>query len=157
MKMPEEVGSQPRGESHIPQDRPDIEYPAGVLFDRLRALRLTPGEYAIFGSGPLAIRGLVDTVHDLDVIVRGETWERVRALGVVDIKAGDETVDLGNGLSFGRSWGYGNFDIDALIDNAETIEGLPFVRLAAVIEFKRVAGRPKDHEHLRVLENAGLV
>lgn len=157
MKMPEEIGSQPCGESHIPQDGPDIEYPAGVLFARLKALRLTPGEYAIFGSGPLAVRGLIDTVHDLDVVVRGESWDRVREIGVVHIKAEDETVDLGNGLTFGRSWGYGEFDIDGLIDDAETIEGLPFVRLDAVVEFKKIANRPKDREHLRILQKSGAV
>lgn len=133
-----------------------IDYPADLLFDRLRALRLIPGEYAVFGSGPLAIRGLITTVEDLDVIVRGDTWRRVEDLGTVVMYGDDETVDLGTGLSFGRSWGYGDFDINALIDDAETIAGLPFVRLEAVIEFKRIAGRPKDLEHLRILEVAGL-
>lgn len=135
---------------------PPIDYPADLLFDRLRALRLTSGEYAVFGSGPLAIRGLIEKVQDLDVIVRGDTWRRVVALGTVVMKGDDETVDLGTGLTFGRSWGYGDFDIDRLIDEAEVIADLPFVRLEAVIEFKQVAGRPKDLEHLRILDEAGL-
>lgn len=135
----------------------DVEYPAEILFDRLRSLDLTPGEYAVFGSGPVAVRGLIDTVRDLDVIVRGETWQQIRALGVVVMKGEDETVDLGNGLTFGRSWGYGAFDIEELIDDAEIIDGLPFVRLDAVIEFKEIADRPKDREHLRALRESGLV
>jgi hypothetical protein len=135
----------------------EVEYPAELLFDRLRALDLTTGEYAVFGSGPIAVRGLVDTVRDLDVIIRGKTWQQVRALGVVVTKGDDETVDLGNGLTFGRSWGYGVFDIEKLIDEAEIIEGLPFVRLDAVIQFKKIADRPKDREHLRLLRESGLV
>jgi hypothetical protein len=103
------------------------------------------------------VRGLIDKVRDLDVIVRGETWQQVRALGVVVMKGGDEMVDLGNGLTFGRSWGYGVFDIEKLIDDAEIIEGLPFVRLDAVIEFKKIADRPKDREHLTALRESGLV
>ena len=136
---------------------PEVEYSALLLFDRLRLLELTPGEYAVFGSGPLAVRGLIDAVHDLDVIVRGETWQHVKSLGEMVMYGADETVDLGGGLTFGRSWAYGNFDIDALIDAAEIIEGLPFVRLDAVIEFKKIADRPKDREHLRNLEKGGAV
>jgi len=132
-----------------------VGHSAGLLFERLRALRLTPGEYAVFGSGPIAVRGLLDTVNDLDVIVRGETWHELRSLGALVMKEDDETIDLGNGLTFGRSWGYGSFDIDELIDDAETIEGLPFVRLNSVIEFKKIADRPKDREHLRLLRDTG--
>jgi hypothetical protein len=135
---------------------PGIEYPAKILFDRLRALELTPGEYAIFGSGPIAVRGLISKLGDLDVIVKDATWDRVKGLGEVVRYGEDETVDLGTGLSFGRSWGYGHFDIDQLIDDAEIINGLPFVRLSAVIEFKRLAGRPKDLEHIALIEEAGV-
>jgi hypothetical protein len=131
-------------------------YRPEVLFERLRALRLSPGEYAVFGSGPIAVRGLLDEVNDLDIIVRGATWPRLRSLGTVVVKDGDEMVDLGNGLTFGRSWEYGDFDIDQLIDEAEIIAGLAFVRLASVIEFKKIAGRPKDIVHLGILEAAGF-
>ncbi len=40
-----------------------------VLFDRLRTLSLPEGSFAVFGSGPLAIRGLIDEIGDLDIIV----------------------------------------------------------------------------------------
>lgn len=130
---------------------------ADELFDKLRALDLPDGEYAVFGSGPLAIRGLIERVGDLDVLARGEAWERVRDLGEIVLVDGDETIDLGNGLHFGRGWGYGDFDVDALIADAENIEGIPFVRLGAVIEYKVLAGRPQDLQHLVLLKDAGLV
>ncbi len=44
------------------------------------------------------------------------------------------------------------FDIDHLIDTAEMIDGLPFVQLEHVIAYKQIAGRPKDLEHLRKLD-----
>lgn len=130
---------------------------AAELFDRLRAMALPTGSYAVFGSGPLAIRGLIGEVGDLDVIARGTTWDLVRERGRVVIHGDHLTVDLGNGLTFGRSWAYGSFDIDRLIDEAEVIGALPFVRLPAVVEYKRIAGRPKDREHLRLLRDAGLI
>jgi len=128
-----------------------------VLFDRLRALALPAGSFAVFGSGPLAIRGLIDEVGDLDIIVREPAWSRVRD-GGTSVMYGDHlTIDHGNGLTFGRSWAYGDFNVETLIDNAEMIDGLPFVRLEAVVEYKRIAGRPKDQRHIDVLRDAGLI
>ena len=132
-------------------------YDADVLFERLRELALRDGNYAVFGSGPLAVRGLIDQVGDLDVIVRGANWDRVREAGTVVWQDGVETVDLGNGLTFGRSWAFGDFDIDELIDDAELIDGLRFVRLESVVAYKRIAGRAKDLRHIEILTAAGLI
>lgn len=130
---------------------------AVLLFDRLRAMRLPPDSYAVFGSGPLAIRGLIADVGDLDVIVRDVAWRRVKHQGKVAMHGDHATVDLGNGLTFGRSWAYGDFDIARLIDTADIIEGLPFVRLESVVEYKRIAARTKDLHHLELMRTAGLI
>ncbi len=124
------------------------------LLDTLRAMDLPMGDFAVFGSGPLLVRGIITEVNDLDVVCRGAAWDRARQLGpLVDIEEGVRIVSAARGaITFGISWGYGDFDIDALIDTAETIDGLPFVRLEHVIAFKRIAGRDKDVEHLRLLE-----
>jgi len=143
----------PRFPSYQPAN---VTYPPNILFDRLRHLDLTTVDYAVFGSGPIAVRGLLKRVGDLDVIARGEAWDRVKSIGEIVMYGSDETVDLGNGLTFGRSWAYGEFVIDYLIDSAELIDGLPFVQLEHVVEFKRAAGRPKDLEHLALMEKAGL-
>jgi hypothetical protein len=44
------------------------------------------------------------------------------------------------------------WDIDALIAGAEWIDGLPFASLEAVLAWKRAYGRPKDLEHVRLIE-----
>lgn len=118
---------------------------------------LPPGSYAVFGSGPLAAHGLIDEVGDLDVIVREPAWSRVEQLGTVVMHGDDPIVDLGNGLTFGRSWAYGNFDIEQLIEDAQMIDGLPFVRFEEVLEYKRIAGRPKDLRHIGLMGSAGLI
>lgn len=127
------------------------------LFNRLRALDLPNRSFAVFGSGPLAAHGVIDKVGDLDVITRDEAWEVVEQLGTVVMYGDDAVVDLGDGLTFGRSWAYGNVDIERLIDDAELIDGLPFVQLDAVVAYKRIAGRPKDLRHIELMESAGLV
>lgn len=133
------------------------DYAAVELFDRLRGLDLPPNSYAVFGSGPLAAHGLIDEVGDLDVIVRDDAWDHVKALGTIVMHGNDAVVDLGNGLTFGRSWAYGDVDVAQLIEGVETIDGLPFVQLEAVLAYKRIAGRPKDLRHIELMRSAGLV
>ena len=47
---------------------------AARLLGRLRALELPAEDYAVFGSGPLAVRGLIEHIGDLDVVARGPAW-----------------------------------------------------------------------------------
>ena len=120
------------------------------FFAKLRALELPTADYAIFGSGPLAVRGLIEEVHDLDVVARGTAWEQAKGLGEVRIAPeGDPVVWLEEG-SIEVFGGWLGWDIDMLIDNAEIIDGLPFARLEDVLAFKLSLGRPKDTAHARL-------
>lgn len=129
------------------------------LFGRLRAMDLPAGDYAVFGSGPLLARGVIEEAGDLDVVCRGPAWARAQELGeqvvldegVVVVSACDGTI------TFGRSWAYGDFDLDELIDTADVIDGLPFARMEYVIAFKRIAARPKDVIHLERLARRGML
>ena len=126
-----------------------------VLFDEIRKLSLPPADYAIFGSGPLLVRQIIPTANDLDVVCRGDAWTVVSAAGSREYLSdyGVSIVSMCEGrLTFGRKWGIGEFDTDLLIDGAEQIDGLPFVRLKHVAAYKNISGRPKDIEHLEALE-----
>lgn len=128
---------------------------AGELFGMLRSLELPDGDYAVFGSGPLLVRGIIPEANDLDVVSRGAAWERALQVGkIVRLpEEGTEIVSCFGGLvTIGCSWAYGEVDIDDLIDTAELIDGQPFVRLEHVVAFKQIARRPKDMIHLRLLE-----
>jgi len=123
------------------------------LFGLLRGLGLPAGDYAVFGSGPLLVRGIIAQAGDLDVICRGGAWEAAQALGPAIDQHGAPVVSLfGNAVTLGCRWSVGAPDIDHLIDTAEVIDGLPFVRLEHVAAYKRLANRPKDREHLHLLE-----
>ena len=39
---------------------------------------MTARDYAVFGSGPLAVRGLVREARDLDVVAPGAAWEEAK-------------------------------------------------------------------------------
>ena len=130
-----------------------------AMFEHLRSLALPWGDYAIFGSGPLLARGLIDDAGDLDVLVRGSAWSAALAFeDAVHLREhGIGIVDVGGGVTVGRSWGIGKFDVDELIDTADVIDGLPFVRLEHVVAYKRIADRPKDRRHLGLLATAGML
>jgi len=123
--------------------------------EMLQAIDLPIGDYAVFGSGPLLVRGIISDVSDVDVISRGRAWERAQAEGdLVHLEEHDITVAgfFGGRVTVGPAWAIGNVDIDDAIDTAESIAGIPYVRLELVVAYKQIAGRPKDLEHLRLLQ-----
>ncbi len=93
---------------------------------------LPDGDYAIFGSAPLMILGIIDSVNDLDVIIRPSKWP-FRSKGEYRT---DE-------IEFFDNWP--GFDVDDLIDN-HTFEhkGFLFVNPNEVIKYKRNLKRDKD-------------
>jgi hypothetical protein len=125
------------------------------LLGEVRALGLPAGNFVLFGSAPLLVRGIVPPTGDVDVLARGPAWEAARALGPT-VRLPHHEVDvvrlLDGRIEIGTVWGIGDVDVDDLIDSAEVIDGLPFAGLAHVRAYKEVAGRAKDREHLRLLD-----
>ena len=124
------------------------------LLTRVAGLALPASDFAIFGSGPLLVRGVIESANDIDIICRGAAWDKALTIGEL-VYLEDYDVDVvsidGGAITLGRSWGIGSFDIDQLIDSAELIDGLPFVLLEHVIAYKKIAGRTKDLLHLKLL------
>ena len=128
-----------------------------VLFDYLRSLDLPTSQFAIFGSGPLIVRGYIKGVNDLDVICRADAWSLACVSGKVsyDERYNTSLASHCNGrVTFGTAWGIGNFDVDELIDTADIIDGLPFVKLEHVVAYKRIRSSPKDQLHLEQYREA---
>ena len=113
-----------------------------TLFDQLRQLQLPLNGYAIFGSGPLAIRGIIPACNDLDILCKQDVWDIVSREGVTEfLPEYDVTVAsfFDGAITFGSEWGIGEFNVVELIDTAEMIDSLPFVRLEYVVWYKRFA------------------
>lgn len=134
-------------------DIPDFD----TLFQYVRDLRLPAGDYAIFGSGPMIIRGWIGGANDVDIICRGEAWEIACREGAVSY---DERYDVSlashcsGRVTFGTEWAIGEFDVNDLIDAAEIIDELPFVQLQHVIEYKETRASAKDLVHLELCRQA---
>lgn len=130
------------------------------LLKRVARLELPLGDFAIFGSGPLLVRGIIEATNDIDIICRGPAWEKAVSIGekvfLPDYDVEIVSIDEG-AITLGRSWGIGEFDTNELIDSAEVIDGLPFVKIKYVVDYKRIAGRTKDLQHLELIKQHDLL
>lgn len=125
------------------------------LLNLLRSLKLPPSDYAVFGSGPMYIRGIKDLGHDLDIIARDKAWEV--ACKISDPKptqsGNGEVVEINGGeIEIFKQWWPGEWDVDELIDSAETFEGIKYVTLENVVKWKKLMGRDKDLDHIKMIE-----
>ena len=101
------------------------------LLDKLKGYGLEDGDYAIFGSAPLVVKGLLDDVNDLDVIIKPSKW----IFGDNEYRTKD--------IEFFNNWP--GFDIDDLIDNKSfEYNGFRFVNVDEVIRYKKMLKRKKD-------------
>ncbi len=109
----------------------------------------------ILGSGPMWAHGLLaDLGNDVDVVARRAAWRRACELGTpVRAALGDLVVRLdGGAVEIFDGWAPMGWSVDALIEAAEWRHGLPWAPLQYVLEFKRALARPKDLEHVRLIE-----
>ena len=116
----------------------------------LAKLDLPESEYAIFGSGPLAIRGLKEA-NDLDTVVTD------RLFNDLSERYGNEDPDRlvleGGDIEIYPAQNSLLDEPDSAIDRAETIESFRFVLLEDIIRWKEKMGRQKDLEHIQIIKD----
>ncbi len=61
-------------------------------------------------------------------------------------------VQAGNSIEIYGDWFPGEWSVDELIDTADIVDGIRFVNLASVIEWKKRMGREKDLNDLILIE-----
>jgi hypothetical protein len=126
------------------------------LLGELKKMGLPDGQYAIFGSGPMAVRGIKPT-DDLDVAVLDHLYQELRkdhqekekqgykkAFHCLEPKQGIEIISANESL-FAKP--------EEVIARAELIDGLRFVILSDLIAWKKAVARPKDFEHIKMIKD----
>ena len=114
----------------------------------LDTLKLPQKDYAIVGSGPMAIRNMRQA-NDIDIIVRMCLWN--------DLKDRYELCDkkhmkIGN-IEIWKEFINLTPKIDFMIDSAEFIEGYSFVSLEDTLSWKEHLNRKKDQEDIILIKN----
>lgn len=122
--------------------------------EELKKLNLPEDEYAIFGSGPMAIRGVRES-NDIDVIALPELFEElVKKCGEEKIKRGlysQRSLQLGD-IEIWEGWAPGEWNIEKLIKEADVFYGVRFIRLEEVLKWKKLMGREKDLRDVKMIE-----
>lgn len=122
------------------------------ILPTVKDLDLPYGLYAVFGSGPLAVRGLREA-NDIDLIVKQDLWkELIRTYTPFrgqDVS--DEKIILQEGIDVFHTWpGFSN--IEQLIDTADYFNGIPFVQLQHVLTYKQQSLREKDKKDVLLIQ-----
>jgi hypothetical protein len=112
--------------------------------DELGRLNLPAGKFAIFGSGPMAVRKIRECA-DLDIIVKQELWDFLVSKYPNNLEGDSACLKLKIGnIEIYRDWFKLSDRFNEMIDNAEIIANFPFVQLKYVVEWKKEMGREKD-------------
>lgn len=119
------------------------------LLQKLKKLNLPKDKFAIYGSGPLGIRGIRE-IKDLDLIVTSDLWkELVKKYPTKD--SGEKLrIDLGGIEILAKPIVY---KAKILIQEADIIDGIRYVKLTTLMELKKVMGRKKDFKDIELIKD----
>lgn len=127
------------------------------IVSRVKALNLPLGKYCVFGSGVLEIYG-IRKAKDVDVLVDKDLYKELSTQGwkrkwifwrVFICKA----ITNGPNEAFTNiHWGKYKPDTNSLIKNAELFQGVPFLSLEELLNFKRLLPREKDINDAKLIE-----
>lgn len=116
------------------------------FLEELKKLDLPEGEYAIFGSGPLAVRGIREA-EDLDVVVTKNLYEKLKEKYPEE----KERINIGNIEVIPPNAPIIE-NAEELIKRGEIIKGFRFVSLKDIIEWKKKMGREKDLKDIELVK-----
>jgi len=137
------------------------------LIEQVRSLNLKLGDYAVIGGAVMAVHGIREN-GDIDVLVKESVYEDLKSQGweekiispegkCVDfsvLEKGDYEVFTLIGFDpkiYNCNIDY-SFDNEALIHNADIIDGVPFVRLEDLRMFKVIYNREKDVKDVELID-----
>jgi len=129
-----------------------------VLLNSFDSLSLpeTKGSYAIFGSGPMAIRGLKET-HDLDIVVSPSVWDILIKAGHKEDRAPSGTQrilikdNFNNEIELMKEW-FKGVSAEEILESSERISGHWYGSLELLLKWKINMGRPKDAADISIIK-----
>lgn len=118
----------------------------------LKDFDLDKDKFAVFGSGPLYLRGIIDKITDIDLIVRTQNWYEVSNIGRLNMVNWIENIVISDTLEIWKQRRPWDWDIDKLIDTADVFDGIRFVSLGNVLKWKMLYNRDKDKIHIKLIQ-----
>lgn len=123
------------------------------LLKEFKKLDLPNREYAIYGSGPIVVRGLRET-GDLDVIVTESLYKKLaKKYGEDEKYQKGRRIKIGNIEIYAVAyWEAETEKLAQALQNAEKINGLRYVALTDLIDLKKKMGREKDLKDIKLIK-----
>ena len=124
------------------------------IFERVKKLHFSMGEYVVIGAGILEALGIRNT-NDVDVIVKPIPFEKLRESKIYkeEMRWGKIFL-IGDQTEIGTKLDWENYSttIEEAIKNATVIGGVPFLNIEETIKFKQAMGREKDFKDIELIE-----
>jgi len=118
------------------------------LLKRLKNLNLPKDQYAIFGSGPLAIRGL-KKADNLEIVVKLKLFDEL----IKSYKQTEPGLIEIDGLKIYADWKSEIDDVEKVINQSEEIAGFKFVTLKDLIKWKRKRAYQEDYFDIGLIKD----
>jgi len=119
------------------------------IVDEVQKLGLPADSYIVVGSGILAALNIRDS-NDIDMIVSSEIFEMLQKQGWEEGEWVDQKV-LKKGLfDVGKIWS--GKSVDELLRTSTVINGIPFLTLSDLREWKQEHARPKDLQDVVLID-----
>jgi hypothetical protein len=121
------------------------------IAEKVKALELPDGQYVVIDSGSMEALGLIHAGSDVDLAVSEAVFQDLRAQGweLHEGHGGKEVLRQGD---YDVGIGYGQWSLEELLADAFVIDGVPFMNLEKVLEWKKAARRQKDMNHIALIE-----
>ncbi len=121
-----------------------------VIQEYVPKLNLPKNDYVLFGSLPMLAYEIIQQVNDIDLLANNKAWDYAKTLAPIAVSAkGHEVIQIGDVEIYNEWMG---MDVDGIIARAVFIEGLPYATLEDVLYYKKILNRPKDQEHIRLIQ-----
>ncbi|MBI2590599.1 MAG: nucleotidyltransferase domain-containing protein [Candidatus Blackburnbacteria bacterium] len=119
-----------------------------ALIESLKKQNLPEGEYAVFGSAVMAVRGFREAPN-IDIIVTDKLWNELSDRGH---KPDEEGFIRISQIKISNWWfAPTRKNIPTMIKEAEIIKDVPFVRLEEVRHYKTFINREKDKNDVKLI------
>lgn len=122
--------------------------------DELKELNLPQGKYAVWGSGPLAIRDLREN-KDIDLVVSLDLWNKLDKKYPRDPENSKKAITLSENITaFNSRLLYEKLNLKK---DVEFIDNTPFIKLEKILEGKkkyyRIKKRKKEYVDIKLIKN----
>jgi hypothetical protein len=118
--------------------------------NKLKGLGYPLNEMLIVGSGTMSLYGLKDN-NDIDLWVTKKVYDRMlknrrfSSNGKM-LETKDKLIEADHRFICVKQ------PVEYYLKNAEVVNGFYFMSLQAVLEWKKCMGRPKDKDHIKMIE-----